>query len=79
MATGQWQKQHSSGVWNGWEYGLAFWGGGGGARYESAERQQNCNQIACKPFGNQCRWETDFLPLLVLMRRGRSTSKNQYW
>ena len=24
-------------------------------------------------------WETDFLPLLVLMRRGRSTGKNQYW
>ena len=26
-----------------------------------------------------CSWETDFLPLLVLTRRGRSTSKNQYW
>ena len=25
------------------------------------------------------RWETDFLPLLVLARRGRSTGKNQYW
>ena len=24
-------------------------------------------------------WETDFLPLLVLTRRGRSTGKNQYW
>ena len=24
-------------------------------------------------------WETDFLPLLVLTRWGRSTGKNQYW
>ena len=24
-------------------------------------------------------WETDFLPLLVLTRQGRSTGKNQYW
>ena len=24
-------------------------------------------------------WETDFLPLLVLTRRGRSTGKSQYW
>ena len=24
-------------------------------------------------------WETDFLPLLVLTRRGRSTGKNEYW
>ena len=25
------------------------------------------------------RWETDFLPLLALTRRGGSTGKNQYW
>ena len=24
-------------------------------------------------------WETDFLPVLVLTRRRRSTGKNQYW
>ena len=24
-------------------------------------------------------WETDFLPLLVLTRRGRSAGKNQHW
>ena len=28
---------------------------------------------------NGHKWETDFLPLLVLTRRGRSTGKNQYW
>ena len=32
-----------------------------------------CNRC---PYGQ---WETDFLPLLVLTRRGRSTGKNQYW
>ena len=25
------------------------------------------------------KWETEFLPLLVLTLQGRSTGKNQYW
>ena len=30
-------------------------------------------------YAKRNQWETDFLPLLVLTRRQRSTGKNQYW
>ena len=41
--------------------------------HDSASQKFRCDTVRLPS------WETDFLPVLVLTRRGCSTGKNQYW